>query len=136
MTGDRARHQLRVDAIGKQLEPGHIGARPADAGKHAEAERLPESARERGEPEVADHRQRNPGKIDLLRVEAIGQRDEDRDGEDIGTVERAGNCAGLPIAQRPGVDELRQQRGPGVSADLREDLGATDEQDEAAHRSM
>ena len=81
---------------------------------------------------MARHGERDADEIDALRVDAVGERHQDRHRKDVGAVERASNDARLAVAELPGLYELRQQRRPGVGADLHQHLRGTDQDDETA----
>ena len=63
------------------------------------------------------------GEIDLPGGPAIGQADQRDDGEHIAGRDDPGEPAGLRVGQRPGLDELRQQRRNNRESGEAEDFG-------------
>jgi len=132
VAGDGARHHAGIDLVGQQLQPGHVGAGPTQAGEGSGGHRRPEAVGKQPEQEMADRRAADAEQIDALGVDAVGQGDEHRHRNHVGGVEDSRDPAGLAVAERPARDHLRQQRQPEISADLDEDLRGTNNRDQAS----
>ena len=134
MAGHGARHHPGIDLVGQQLEAGHVGAGPAEAGQRAQGHGRPEAVGEQAEQEMAQHRAADAEQIDALGVDAVGQGDEHRHRDHVGGVEDRGDPAGLAVAERPAAHHLGQQRRPEIGADLHHDLRGADDGDQPRRR--
>ena len=120
----------------RSLRPGHVGAGPPDTGERARDERRPEAIGKQCKEHVAEDRHGDAGKINPLRVDAVGQRDKDRYREDVGAIEDRGDPSGFTVGQRPASDHARQQSRPKESTDLDERLRYADEHDQVRRRQI
>ena len=131
MPGRGTRHHPGVDAIGKQLETGHVGAGPAHARKRACGKSRPEAVGKQRKHRVADHGCGHAKEIDALGIDAVRQSDEHRHRQHIGAVEACGDPAGFTVGKLPKRHQARQQSRPEEGADLHEHLRAAHDRDEA-----
>ena len=130
----RARQQRAVDLVGEQLQPGHVGAGPTDAGERAGRECGPEAVGEGRKQRMPGDREGDTAEVDPLGVDAVGQRHEHRHRDDVRGIEDRGDPSGFAVGQRPARHHLRQQRGPEERADLDEDLRRANEGDRSNRR--
>jgi hypothetical protein len=111
------------DAMGERPQPGHIHAGHGDARQSAESERREQAVAQR-HAEAGQRAKDARGDIELPCGPAIGQPDQWDDGEHIAGRDNPGEPAGLRIGQRPGLNELRQQRRNDRESDEAEDFGS------------
>ena len=123
-----------VNAVGEQLQAGHVGAGPADARKRPEQGGAPEAVGEEGETQMTGEGQADAEQIDSLGVNPIGRCDQNRNGDGVGQVEQAGYPSCLAVAEAPFRHHARQESRPGVGADLRQNLRRAYQNDEADRR--
>ena len=103
-------------------QPGHIHAGYRDAGQTAESERREEAVAQR-HAEAGERAKAAGGEINMSSRPAIGQADQRDDGEHITRRDDTREPTGLRVGQRPGLDELRQQRRDNRESGQAENFG-------------
>ncbi len=108
--------------------------RPADTGEDARGRGRPEPVRDEGEGQMRQDGEPDAAQIDSLRVDPVGERDEEGNRDGIGGIEQTGDPAGFAVGQGPAFDHARQKRGPDIGANLDADLCGTDDKNELHRR--
>lgn len=125
MPGDGPRLRVPFQSVRDHLQAWHVAAGPADTGDGPEREPAPEAVRHDGEAEMCGSRQGCAEQINAARRNTVGQRHQDRDGDDIGGEIGADEPAGFGCRKRPARHKAWQERRQGEGADLRSTWAVT-----------
>ena len=135
MAGRGARHHLRVDPIGQELEARHVRARPAHAGQRPHRKCRPEAVGKQRKHQVTEHGRRHAEEIDAFGIHAVRQSDEHGHRNHVGAVKAGRDPARLAVGELPERHHAGQQRRPEEGADLHQHLCGADDRNQPARRS-
>jgi len=111
------------DAMRERPQSGHIHAGHGDAGQSTESDRREQAVTQR-HAEAGQRAEDARGEIELPGGSPVGQANERDDDEHIASGGDPREPTGLRVGQRPGLDELRQQRRNNRESGQAEDFGA------------
>jgi len=98
-----------LDTVRERLQARHVHAGERDAGRGPECKRRQQTVAQRN-AETGQRAERARCEVDHPGGLAIGQAHQRHDGQHIARGHDSGEPAGLRVGQRPGLDELREER--------------------------
>ena len=120
----------------QQLQAGHVGAGPANAGQRPTRQRRAEAIGKETEQEMPDDGQPHAERLNSFQIDPVGQCHKKRNCQHVGAVERYGDPTGRAITQRPLGCKLWQLSWPEEGTNLTKHLRNSDQQHELPSRTV